>query len=277
MDPRGLGPGPPGAHHLPHHHPRLIMESDEDGCPAHVGPPPYAAVRARRRAPGAQLGRRLHLTIDDATRLRRFLVLGVDGGTYYAAPRELARENAEVVTRLAQDDPETLVSTIVEVSEGCGTQAEPSAVRARGRGVVPGVLAAGTGGAAEGGADGHATVPVRGLRRAVPRLGPGLRRAVGGWYTSRDADALAYQVVKYRQREGWSHRWTLLRLAHPETTVPELHDVFDWIVRGWIGERTPALIERGTSAPRRRRPSTWSELLRGARTVVGDAPRRRAR
>ena len=52
--------------------------------------------------------------LDDAARLRRFLTLGVDGGTYYAAPRELARENAEIVARMAQADPETLVRTIVE-------------------------------------------------------------------------------------------------------------------------------------------------------------------
>ncbi|WP_203733078.1 TROVE domain-containing protein [Streptomyces sp. SID12501] len=54
--------------------------------------------------------------LDDVARLRRFLTLGVDGGTYYAAPRELARENAEVVGRMAHEDPETLVSTVVDVS-----------------------------------------------------------------------------------------------------------------------------------------------------------------
>ena len=45
--------------------------------------------------------------------------------------------------------------------------------------------------------------------------GRGLRRAVGVLVHRRGRRAtLAYQVVKYRQREGWSHR-DLLRLAHP--------------------------------------------------------------
>ena len=44
--------------------------------------------------------------------------------------------------------------------------------------------------------------------------GRGLRRAVGDWYLAKEPDKLAYQVLKYRQREGWTHR-DLLRLAHP--------------------------------------------------------------
>ena len=41
-----------------------------------------ADTRQRRNAAGGYA-----FTLDDAARLRRFLVLGVDGGTYYAAPR----------------------------------------------------------------------------------------------------------------------------------------------------------------------------------------------
>ena len=65
--------------------------------------------------------------IDDAARLRRFLTLGVDGGTYYAAPMELARENAEVVGRLAVTDPAMLVATIVDVStQGAAPRQNPA-------------------------------------------------------------------------------------------------------------------------------------------------------
>jgi hypothetical protein len=45
--------------------------------------------------------------------------------------------------------------------------------------------------------------------------GTGLRRAVAAWYTAKPAQALAYQAVKYQQRDGWSHR-DALRLAHPQ-------------------------------------------------------------
>lgn len=201
-------------------------------------------------------------TLDDAARLRRFLVLGVDGGTYYAAPRELARENAEVVMRLAEADPETLVSTIVEVSQkGAAPKQNPAlfalALAASypqsaqlALAALPAVARTGT----------HLFLFAAYVEQ-FRGWGRGLRRAVGSWYTTRDADALAYQVVKYRQREGWSHR-DLLRLAHPQTSVPELKDVFDWIVRGSVNERTPRLIEGFVRAQEATDAEAWSELVR---------------
>jgi 60 kDa SS-A/Ro ribonucleoprotein len=58
--------------------------------------------------------------------------------------------------------------------------------------------------------------------------GRGLRRAVANWYLSKPVDSAAYQAVKYRQREGWSHR-DLLRLAHPATDQAGRKQLFDWI------------------------------------------------
>lgn len=219
-----------------------------------------ADVRQRRNAAGGYA-----FTLDDTARLRRFLVLGVDGGTYYAAPRDLGRENAEVVTRMAQEDPETLVSTIVEVSQtGAAPKQNPAlfalALAASypesselALAALPKVARTGT----------HLFLFAEYVEQ-FRGWGRGLRRAVGAWYTSRDAENLAYQVVKYRQREGWSHR-DLLRLSHPDTTVPEVKDVFDWIVRGSIGEHTPTLIEGFVRAQEATDPKTWSALVRDHR------------
>jgi 60 kDa SS-A/Ro ribonucleoprotein len=41
-------------------------------------------------------------------------------------------------------------------------------------------------------------------------------------------DTVAYQVLKYRRRDGWSHAH-LLRLSHPKTTEPVRRELFDWI------------------------------------------------
>jgi 60 kDa SS-A/Ro ribonucleoprotein len=71
--------------------------------------------------------------------------------------------------------------------------------------------------------------------------GRGLRRAVGGWYLDRPVDDVAYQAVKYRQREGWSHR-DLLRLAHPETDDAARRDLFRWIVAGELDTDVPPLV-----------------------------------
>ncbi len=37
--------------------------------------------------------------LDDWSRLRRFLILGVDGPSYYASERQLVKENADAVMR----------------------------------------------------------------------------------------------------------------------------------------------------------------------------------
>lgn len=60
--------------------------------------------------------------------------------------------------------------------------------------------------------------------------GRGTRRAIGNWYVDpeRGVDTVAYQVVKYRRRNGWSHA-DLLRLSHPRTTEPVRRELFGWI------------------------------------------------
>jgi 60 kDa SS-A/Ro ribonucleoprotein len=61
--------------------------------------------------------------------------------------------------------------------------------------------------------------------------GRGLRRAVGNWYNGLPVEQLAFQAVKYQQRDGWSHR-DALRLAHPQATSERHDQVFHWLTRG---------------------------------------------
>ncbi|HEU5075710.1 MAG TPA: TROVE domain-containing protein, partial [Polyangiaceae bacterium] len=56
--------------------------------------------------------------------------------------------------------------------------------------------------------------------------GRALRRGIARWYNDKTEDALAYQVVKYQQRHGWSHR-DLMRLAHPD---PKHAALYRWVV-----------------------------------------------
>lgn len=72
---------------------------------------------------------------------------------------------------------------------------------------------------------------------------------------------MAHQAVKYRQREGWSHR-DLLRLSHPATVVPELRSTFEWIVRSSVDEYTPQLIHGFTAAQATHDVARWVELIR---------------
>jgi len=42
-----------------------------------------------------------------------------------------------------------------------------------------------------------------------------MKRSIADWYLKKPVSKLAYQMVKYRQRDGWTHR-DVLRLAHPK-------------------------------------------------------------
>lgn len=157
--------------------------------------------------------------LDKWARLERFLILGVDSGTYYVKPRDLAVDNAKIVEDCLDDDFSRTIDTAVAISlEGRAPNNDPALF----------VLAVGAS---------HSDPAVR--RYSLSKLndvarigthlfhfvafaqsrrgwGRALATAVANWYTAKDANDLAWQVVKYRQRDGWSHR-DVLRKAHPKT------------------------------------------------------------
>ena len=159
--------------------------------------------------------------VDDWTRLRRFLILGSEGGSYYASEWKLTRENAQALERCVAGDGPRAVAEIVRVSDegrapkndvavfalalAAGLGDEPT--RRAALDALPQVCRTGT----------HlfqfATF-VEGFRG----WGRSLRRGVGRWYASQAVESLAYQAVKYRRRDGVTHR-DLLRLAHPAEDV----------------------------------------------------------
>jgi 60 kDa SS-A/Ro ribonucleoprotein len=203
--------------------------------------------------------------LDDAARLRRFLTLGVDGGTYYASDHALAIENAAVLTRMAANDPEGLVAAIVDVSvRGAAPKQNPALFSLAYAASVPEAAPAALAALPQVARTGTHLFLFAGYVEQFRGWGRGLRRAVAGWYTSKDADQLAYQVVKYRQREGWSHR-DVLRLAHPATSVPALRDTFEWVVRGTVGAEVPRLVEGFAAAQRASDAATWARLVRDYR------------
>jgi len=170
-------------------------------------------------------------TVAPVERLRRFLVLGTEGGTYYASERQITQANAEVVLAWARERCAELVDEVVSISTAgraprnnpalfalaaAASLGDPAGRRAA-LAALPRVARTGT----------H-LFQFAGYVEQFRGWGRGLRRAVADWYLSKPTDAVAYQVVKYRQREGWSHR-DLLRLAHPVTDEPERKQLFDWI------------------------------------------------
>ena len=55
--------------------------------------------------------------VNDWTRLRRFLILGTEGGSYYATEQKLTLENAEAIKRCIAIDGVKTVKEIVAISD----------------------------------------------------------------------------------------------------------------------------------------------------------------
>jgi 60 kDa SS-A/Ro ribonucleoprotein len=180
-------------------------------------------------------------SIDDWGRLQRFLILGNEGGTYYASERKLTKENAACVERLLKVDGPRVVKEILDVStSGRAPKNDPAIfalalclkrgdekTRQQAAAWVPAVCRTGT----------HLFT----LAEATKQLGigkggwgPVVRRAFKRWYThSAGADWLALQLIKYQQRNGWSHR-DILRRARPKTTGVT-QELLHYAVKGWPG------------------------------------------
>jgi len=175
--------------------------------------------------------------VDDWTRLDRFLVLGSEGGSYYAKERKLTAENAAAVKACIAVDGPRVVARIAAVSlAGRAPKNDPAllalalcfalgdeATKRAAAEALPQVCRIGTHLL-------HFAEYVNGLRG----WGRGLRRAVGTWYTGKPARDVAFQAVKYANRDGWTHR-DLLRLAHPQPPTEEHQVVFNYIAKGWPG------------------------------------------
>ena len=181
--------------------------------------------------------------VDDWVRLDRFLVLGNDGGSYYASARKMTIKNAEAVLRCIHADGPRVVARTREISEAgrapkndpalfvlamCAGLGDPL-TKSAALDALPRVARIGTHLL-------HFAEYVQGFRG----WGRGLRRAIAAWYEQKEAATLTFQTVKYQQRDKWSHR-DLLRLSHPKTAALAHKQVFEWICRGTV--KLPALDE----------------------------------
>ena len=178
--------------------------------------------------------------VSDATRLNRFLILGAEGGSFYASERELTMDNAAAVARLIEAGRGPwVVAQVVDVSTaGRAAKHNP--------GLFVLAMAARLGDletrrAAYAAVAQVCRIPTHlfTLVAYIEAIGPvssgwgrGLRRAVASWYNGKDPARLAHAVTKYQSREGWCHR-DLLRLAHVVPASLAHNLVNFYITRGW--------------------------------------------
>ena len=214
--------------------------------------------------------------VNDEARLRRFLTLGTDGGTYYTNAATLTQDNADVIFWFAENRADFLIETIVEISDAGRAPKNDPCIFA---------LAVACARADEiGRRNAFSALPL--VCRTSAHLfkfcsyvenfrgwGKGLQRAVLRWYLEKPADKLAYQVLKYRQREGWSQP-DPLRLAHNhvrgQVPTPDQKLLFNYVcgrgTKDITGEQMPgslpALVHGFESVQAATKVESWLECLR---------------
>jgi len=160
-------------------------------------------------------------TVTPLGRLERFLILGSEGGTYYVGEKDLTKQNLDNMKSLIASDYKNVVDLTVNVSHEGRALRNNTAIF-----VLACVMTFGSD-EAKSYARQHVNMIVRtsthlfqfnAYLKALATgsgLGTSRNRAIAAWYESRTTDQIAYQAVKYRQREGWTHR-DALRQSRPK-------------------------------------------------------------
>ena len=206
-------------------------------CPAN--PAPQSEPLDERQVANSAGGH--SYPVDDMTRLRRFLILGSEGGSYYADERKLTLENAAAVKRCIENDGPKAVYEIAYISRHGQAPKVGPPLFALAMAATYGHL--GTRELAFGYLSQMARTGSQ-LQMFIDYIGNmrgwgrSLRRAVGKWYTDKDIEQAVYQAVKYRQRYNWTHR-DLLRKAHPKAGSSTFNDFFAWITKGTMPSNDP--------------------------------------
>lgn len=179
-------------------------------------------------------------------RLERFLLIGSEGGTYYVGEQKLTEENAKSILQYLKNDGIKVVNTVVDFAVN---KRAPKADA----GLFVLALAVSFGDQTTKNAA-YKAIPIvanysTNLFTFISNIqnfrgwSRGLRKAVSRFYTDKTVDQLAYQLVKYRNRAGFTHR-DVLRLSHAKTNDVTKNQLFKFAVgKATEAESGNALVE----------------------------------
>ncbi len=173
-----------------------------------------------------------------ADQVRRFLIIGSEGNQYYATEQEMTKQNAKATIAAIHENGLEVVHMITDVSHrGLAPKNDPAIF------VLALCLSEGDADTVEA-AIAAAPAIVR-IQTHLNHLANYLkalgilsnwkgRAAINAVITGWTAEGLALNIVKYRQRDGWT-LGQLLDLTHPKTESM-LHNAGFWYAN-WVGQR----------------------------------------
>lgn len=173
--------------------------------------------------------------IDDLKMFRRFLILGTEGGNFYASEKEMNFQNIQTIHNLLKAGKgREVVDELVKVSsEGLASKNDAAIFS------LAVVLSEGSDDEKR-----YAISKFNDVVRIGTHLlqfvdyadnmrgwGKNLKRAVTSWYTSKTAEKVAFQCIKYANRAGWTHK-DVLRHLHLKPKDAVFNAVFKYIAKG---------------------------------------------
>lgn len=163
--------------------------------------------------------------VSDVDMFDRFLILGVCTGTYQAGNHSMLDNDVNFIRKFIKNSPAEAIRRTVEISDSGRAKSNSTALFVL-------ALAMNTDGVKKS----EVADALKKVARTSTHLfeyaqflknlggwGRAKRSSIAGWYESKSNDALEMQVVKYRQRDGWTHR-DLFRLAHPKDIDTSIGD-----------------------------------------------------
>jgi 60 kDa SS-A/Ro ribonucleoprotein len=170
--------------------------------------------------------------VSDFDMFKRFLILGTEGGGYYANEKKTIDRNIACIEKCLQQDGKKFVETIVEISDAGRAPKNDYAIfalakasvskdlltRRRAFEALPKVCRIGT----------HLYMFNQFRSDLEGGWGRLMKTSIGNWFNEKEAGQVAYQVAKYAQRDGWAAR-DLLRLSHPVPPTAQHEAVYNWI------------------------------------------------
>lgn len=210
-----------------------------------VNPPQSEPIFGREKEMAQNDAGGYVFTISPMEQFKRFLVLGSESGTYYASSSKLTKDNTKnIITLFNSSDGREAVSVLEEMStQGRVPKVSP----------VLYTLAL-----ALSSTNKDTRVEASRVFNAVVRTqshlfefvnyvnelrgwGRLLKESVANWYESKPLDKLAYQMVKYRNRNDWSTA-DVLRMAHPKPTTKQRSALYAWAVGKGYSTKLPEIV-----------------------------------
>jgi 60 kDa SS-A/Ro ribonucleoprotein len=182
--------------------------------------------------------------VDSWERMKRFLILGNEGGTFYAKQKNLTRSAAESVLSCASLDPLRAVGLVREISlEARAPKQEPGlfALALLASHDRPEVREAALKVVGDVCRTGSTLLQWVAMVDQFRGWGSGLRNALRKWYEDKEIEAVAYQILKYRQRAGWTHR-DILRKVKPKPRDARWNALYSYIAKGLTHTELPSQV-----------------------------------